>query len=87
NGHPLMSRVTGLGCILTALIGAFTAVEKDPLVATVGAVALLGLAGEKAAEQAKGPGTFKTALFDVLFALSPEEMERGVKVREETVGG
>ncbi len=87
NGHPMMARVTGLGCILTALIGAFVAVENDPLVATVGAVAFLGLAGEKAALQAKGPGTFKTTLLDILSALTPEEMGQGIKLREEILGG
>jgi len=87
NGHPMMARVTGLGCILTALIGAFAAVENDPLVATVGAIAFFGLAGEQAALQAKGPGTFKTALLDILFTLTPEEMRQGIKLREETPGG
>ncbi|MGQ9647963.1 MAG: hydroxyethylthiazole kinase [Thermodesulfobacteriota bacterium] len=87
NGHAMMARVTGLGCILTALIGAFAAVENDPLAATVGAVAFLGLAGERAAVQAKGPGTFKIALFDTLFTLGPEEMVRGIRVKEETLGG
>jgi len=87
NGHPMMGRVTGLGCILTALIGAFAAVDDDPMVATVGAVAFLGLAGEQAALQAKGPGTFKTTLFDILFTLTPEEMQKGIKLREEKLGG
>jgi hydroxyethylthiazole kinase len=87
NGHPMMARVTGLGCILTALIGAFAAVEDDPMVATVGATAFLGLAGEQAALQAKGPGTFKTTLLDILFTLTPEEMGQGIKLREETLGG
>lgn len=87
NGHPMMARVTGLGCILTALIGAFAAVENDPLVATVGAIAFFGLAGEQAALQAKGPGTFKTTLFDILFSLTPEEMGQGIKLREEKFGG
>jgi hydroxyethylthiazole kinase len=87
NGHPMMARVTGLGCILTGLIGAFAAVENDPLVATVGATAFLGLAGEEAALQAKGPGTFKTALLDILFSLTPEEMGQRIKLREETLGG
>jgi hydroxyethylthiazole kinase len=87
NGHPMMARVTGLGCILTGLIGAFAAVENDPLVATVGAIAFFGLAGEQAALRAKGPGTFKTALLDILFSLTPEEMGQGMKLREEKPGG
>jgi len=83
NGHPLMSRVTGLGCILTGLIGAFAAVEKDPLAAAVGAIAFFGLAGEQAALQAKGPGTFKPALLDRLFSLTSEETKKGLKLRQD----
>ncbi len=87
NGHPMMARVTGLGCILTGLIGAFAAVENDPLAATVGATAFFGLAGEQAALQAKGPGTFKTTLLDLLFTLTPEEMGERIRLREEKLGG
>ena len=87
NGHPMMARVTGLGCILTGLIGAFAAVEADPFAATVGAIAFFGLTGEQAALQANGPGTFKTALLDILFRLTPEEMGQGIKLREEKLGG
>ena len=87
NGHPMMARVTGLGCILTGLIGAFAAVENDPLAAAAGAIAFFGLAGEQAALQAKGPGTFKTMLLDILFMLTPEEMRQGIKLREKTLGG
>jgi hydroxyethylthiazole kinase len=87
NGHPMMARVTGAGCILTALIGAFAAVENDPMVATVGAVAFFGLAGEQAALQAKGPGTFKQNLLDTLFTFTPEEMRQRIKLKEEKLGG
>jgi hydroxyethylthiazole kinase len=87
NGHSMMARVIGLGCILTGLIGAFAAVENDALAAAVGAIAFFGLAGEQAALQAKGPGTFKTALLDILFTLTPEEMGQGIKLREEKLGG
>jgi len=86
NGHPIMARVTGLGCILTGLIGAFAAVEKDPLLATVGATAFFGLAGEQAALHAKGPGTFKMTLLDILFTLTPEEMRQRIRLREEKLG-
>jgi hydroxyethylthiazole kinase len=86
NGHPMMARVTGLGCILTGLIGAFAAVENDPLVATVGAIAFLDWRGA-GCSSAKGPGTFKTTLLDILFSLTPEEMGQGIKLREEKFGG
>jgi len=66
NGHALMTRVTGMGCTATALIGAFLAVEPDPLAAAVYGLAVLGVAGELAAANAKGPGTFQVQLYDAL---------------------
>ncbi len=69
NGHPLMTRVTGLGCSATAVIGAFLAVERDAFVATVAALAIFGMAGEIAAEMAQGPGSLQVALLDALYGL------------------
>lgn len=69
NGHALMTRVTGLGCSATAVIGAFLAVEPDALAATVAALAVFGVAGELAAEQARGPGSLQVELLDALYAL------------------
>jgi hydroxyethylthiazole kinase len=80
NGHPLLSVVTGTGCMATAMIGAFAAVEEDRLVAAASALAVYGLAAEGAAETARGPGTFQAALFDSLHALTPEEAEAGVRI-------
>lgn len=69
NGHPLMARVTGLGCSASALIGAFLAVEPDPLSATAYALATFGVAGELAAEGAPGPGSLQLRLLDALHTL------------------
>jgi hydroxyethylthiazole kinase len=69
NGHPLMTRVTGLGCSATAVIGAFLAVEPDAFAATVAGLAVFGVAGELAAERSPGPGTLQVALLDTLYAL------------------
>ena len=63
NGHPLMSRVTGLGCTASALCGAFSAVEKTSFTATVEAMAVMGIAGEMAAEIAAGPGSLPNPFF------------------------
>jgi hydroxyethylthiazole kinase len=81
NGHRLMSQFSGTGCMLTALLGAFLAVEKDRFTATVGAAAFFGLAGEKAARQAKGPGSFKAALLDAVSSLSPEALAAGARIK------
>jgi hydroxyethylthiazole kinase len=80
NGHELLSVVTGTGCMATALIGAFVAVEEDRLAAAAAALAVYGLSAERAAEQARGPGTFQAALFDSLYTLTPRDVEQGVRI-------
>lgn len=73
NGHPLMAKVTGMGCTATALIGACCAVySKDFFTATLAAMALMGVAGEIAAEKASGPGTLQLHFLDALHGLNKE---------------
>ncbi|MEA2879231.1 MAG: hydroxyethylthiazole kinase [Hyphomicrobiales bacterium] len=69
NGHPLMARVTAMGCAASALNAAFLSVESDPFVATAGALLCFGIAGGIAGERASGPGSFPAALLDALYAL------------------
>ena len=84
NGHPMMARVTGLGCTASALVGAALAVAAgDPLGATVAALAALGVAGEMAAEGAAGPGSLQLRLLDALYTLDEATLRR--RVRLETV--
>jgi hydroxyethylthiazole kinase len=80
NGHPLMGRVTGMGCTATALIGAFLAVEPDPAFAAASALAYLGLAGQKAASAAAGPASFMIGLLDALYYLTEQDMENGAAI-------
>lgn len=76
NGHPLMTRVTAVGCAATALVGAFLAVGEDPLQATAAALATMGVAGDIAAEGAAGPGSFRVALLDALYRIDGRELAR-----------
>jgi hydroxyethylthiazole kinase len=69
NGHSLMSRITGSGCMATAIVGAFAAVEPDPFLAGTEAMIAFGIAGEIAAERSAGPGTFREQLIDAVAAL------------------
>jgi hydroxyethylthiazole kinase len=69
HGHPMMTRVTALGCALTGVTGAFLAVEPDPLLAAAYALAFFGLAGEMAASGSMGPGTLRMRLMDALYVL------------------
>jgi len=81
NGHPMMGEVLGMGCMITAILGAFNAVERDMLVATVSAVTFFGLAGEQAALHATAPAAFKSAFFDALFSLTPDQMRKEIKIK------
>ena len=74
NGHPLMARVTALGCAATALIAGFAAIEPDPLMAASAALLVIGVAGEVAGEAAQGPGSFQPALLDALYGLDEPTM-------------
>jgi hydroxyethylthiazole kinase len=74
-GHPLMARVTGLGCAASALVAAFCAVEDDPLQAAAEALLVLGRAAELAADSAAGPASFQIALLDHLYSLDAATLE------------
>ena len=84
NGHVWMTRITGVGCSATALIGAFCAVQPDPWRATVSAMALMSVAGEIAAEQAlarnQGVGSMQVALLDVLQLLDADSFAQRLKL-------
>jgi hydroxyethylthiazole kinase len=66
HGHPLMTRVTGMGCAATALVGACLGVEPDRLRAVAHALAFSGIAGERAAIIATGPGSLAMHYLDAL---------------------
>lgn len=68
-GHMLMSRVTGVGCAGTALLGAFCSISDtaDYLTAVADGLRLLARAGEQAAMDAPGPGSFAAALMDEIY--------------------
>jgi len=82
NGHPMMPRVTGLGCTASALIGAFAAVNPSPLKATAHAMAVMGIAGEIAAERSPGPGSMQLQFLDALYLLKREDIETRLKMVE-----
>lgn len=80
NGHELMATITGTGCMSTTMIGAFAAVEKDYALASAAALATFGLAAEIAAKKSLGPASFKVALLDAVYNLTPKIVEKGAKV-------
>jgi hydroxyethylthiazole kinase len=80
NGHPLMARVTAMGCAASALNAAFLSVESDPFVATAAALLCFGVAGGIAGDRASGPGSFPTALLDALYALDKHTLTEKARV-------
>jgi hydroxyethylthiazole kinase len=80
NGHELLATVTGTGCMSTAITGCFLAANADALEAAAEALAAFGVAGEDAAEDAKGPGTFHVALYDALYHLDPSTLDECARI-------
>ena len=80
NGHPLMARVSALGCAASALVAACLAVERDAWCATAAGLLMIGVAGEVAAKHARGPGSFAAEILDALYALDRETLVQHAKV-------
>ncbi len=79
NGHPIMARITGSGCMSTSVIGAFVGANSEKaLDATACAVCTMGLAGERAAAKTPGTGTFRTLLMDELSLMDESILEGGI---------
>lgn len=77
NGHAMMPYVTGMGCTLTALTAAFAAVGDDT---GLSAAAILGVAGEIAAEQSRGPGSLQATLLDELYQLDEDTLTKRLAI-------
>ncbi|WP_432562346.1 hydroxyethylthiazole kinase [Kineococcus sp. SYSU DK003] len=73
-GHVLLTRTTGAGCSLGALVAACAGVEADPLLAAATAHAHVALAAERAARRAARPGSFATAWIDELDAVDAPDL-------------
>jgi len=80
NGDRIMARVTGTGCTASALLGAFAATTTDAFTAAVVTMMVMGVAGEMAAQQSTGPGTFVPHFLDALASLTPDRLSASAKV-------
>ncbi|MGM7668089.1 hydroxyethylthiazole kinase [Microbacterium sp. A93] len=84
NGHELLTKVTGGGCALGAIMAAFLGVARGTDVSTLRTVASASLvytvAAERAAAQSHGPGSFAVALLDALAALEPEDIAAAARI-------
>ncbi|MPM94029.1 Hydroxyethylthiazole kinase [bioreactor metagenome] len=83
NGHPILSKITGSGCMLTAMIAAYmTANDDNMLEATAAAVCAMGFCGEKAFNRMSakdGNASFRNYLIDEIFNLDGDKLEAGAK--------
>lgn len=80
NGHSMMSRITGSGCMLSCVIGAFVASGENVLTDTAAAVCAMGLCGEMAYQESVGTSTFRMNLIDQMSLLSDEHLQRRAKI-------
>ncbi|SDB96867.1 hydroxyethylthiazole kinase [Raineyella antarctica] len=80
NGVELMTRVTGVGCALGALMAGFAAATPDALVAAAAATTLLCLAAEEAPKN--GPGSFAVGLLDALSTITPDKLADRARLEE-----
>ena len=84
NGCATMARITGSGCMLSALLGSFCGGAPDQIFGTTcAAVAAMGVAGELAEARrlrnGTGNATFRTDLIDAVFNLTEECLQKGVR--------
>jgi len=80
NGHKMMGSFVGTGCLAASIIGCFCGVEKDYAKAAVAALTCFGIAGELAARNSNGPASFKEKLFDEIYSLTKENVEKMQKI-------
>lgn len=84
NGHDMMGKFVGTGCMAASVIATFAAVEKDYAKAAASALVVFGIAGELASRIASGPGTYKEAFYDEIFNLDETDINDMEKLEKET---
>lgn len=81
SGHQLMTKVTGVGCALGAIVAAYLPVARTPHLAAAAATAALTVAAEEAARRAAGPGSFAVELLDALARVDSETVTANLDLR------
>ncbi|WDH77836.1 hydroxyethylthiazole kinase [Microbacterium esteraromaticum] len=87
NGDPLLTRVTGGGCalgaVMAAFLGAARATGADAMTAVAAATLVYTVAAERAAKVAAGPGSFAVAFIDALAAVEADDLLRDARIEED----
>jgi hydroxyethylthiazole kinase len=81
NGHELMGKISGTGCMTTSVVAAFAAASNDWVLSSTAALAAFGIAGERAAEREITPYAYKIALMDEVSALTHQRLAERARVR------
>ncbi len=82
NGHEMLGKFVGTGCMVASVIGSFAAVENDYAKAAMAALVSFGIAGELAAKESKGPGSYKENFYDEVYNLDKEKIDSMKKFEE-----
>lgn len=80
NGVDMMALIVGTGCMAASVIGTFAAIEKNLAFAAAAGLCCYEIAAEIAFRSSKGPGSFKEKLFDGIYSLNKEDIEKMQKV-------
>jgi hydroxyethylthiazole kinase len=87
NGHKIMSKITGTGCMCTSIIGSYLGVTDSNLTAALSGVVSMGIAGEIAYESLcgnnEGTGTLKVKMIDAIYNLNEKVIVERGKINEE----
>lgn len=83
NGDAMLTKVTGKGCLLSSVLGAFASVGENVMMSSVAALAYYGVAAEKAVKHAKAPGSFQIAFLNALYETTAEEVNEYAHIRGE----
>lgn len=86
NSSPLMKNIIGTGCMTASTLACFLAIHSNPLEACINGLLAYKIAAENASKRldVRGPGTFKSALFDEVFNLHVNSLKTNAKIRKVT---
>jgi hydroxyethylthiazole kinase len=82
NGDAMLTRITGTGCLLTSILGAYTAVEQNAALAAASGLAMYGVAAELARQTVSAPGSYQIALLDMLYSIDGDQVAQLARVKQ-----
>ena len=82
NGHPLLSAVSGTGCMVSSVVGCYIGANGVSIGSVASAISAFNISAEFAGRASKGPGTFKPALMDAMYNLSSDDLDSMIREEE-----